>query len=108
MRTKPVRYEDALAEPTRTPAEFGRRAGIWFLPALHEILPPTIFFLVGFNLVVLTTNLILAQYSVAFANFMLATAAALRSGSADPADSLQDGLLLGHRVPRAFQTPASS
>jgi hypothetical protein len=44
------------------------------------MLPPTIFFFVGFNLIVLTTNLILADYSVAFANFMLATATALVVG----------------------------
>jgi hypothetical protein len=47
---------------------------------LREILPPTIFFFVGFNLVVLTTNLLLAEYSVAFGNFALATAAALLVG----------------------------
>jgi hypothetical protein len=82
MRTKPVRYEDAPAKPTGTPAEFGRRAGGWFLRELHEILPPTIFFLIGFNLVALTTNLILAEYSLAFASFMLATAAALVVGKA--------------------------
>ena len=44
------------------------------------MLPPTIFFFIGFNLIVLTTNLILADYSVAFGNFMLATAAALVVG----------------------------
>jgi hypothetical protein len=82
MRTKPVRYEDAPAKPTGTPAEFGRRAGGWFLHELYEILPPTIFFIIGFNLVALTTNLILAEYSVAFANFMLATTAALVVGKA--------------------------
>jgi hypothetical protein len=49
---------------------------------LREILPPTIFFFVGFNLVVLTTNLILADYFAAFGNFMVATAAALVVGKA--------------------------
>jgi len=38
------------------------------------------YFFVGFNLIVLTTNLILADYAVAFASFMLATAAALVVG----------------------------
>lgn len=69
--------------PARRPAHrggLGRRAGIWFLHELYEILPPTIFFVVGFNLVVLMTNLILAQYSVAFVGFLLATAAALAVG----------------------------
>jgi len=41
-----------------------------------------IFFFVGFNLIVLTTNLILAQYSVAVGNFMLATGAAFVVGKA--------------------------
>ena len=45
-------------------------------------MPPTIFFFVGFNLIVLTTNLILADYLAAFGNFMLATAAALVVGKA--------------------------
>jgi hypothetical protein len=52
------------------------------LRELREILPTTIFFFVGFNLIVLTTNLILADYLVAFGNFMLATAAALVVGKA--------------------------
>jgi hypothetical protein len=77
-----------LAHPTVPPsrpvssAGLGRRAGAWFLHELREILPPTIFFFVGFNLIVLTTNLILADYLVAFSNFMLATAAALVVGKA--------------------------
>ena len=88
MKSTPVRSNDdgpelaIPAEPIGTPVEFVRRAGIWFLHELYEILPPTIFFLIGFNLVVLTTNLILAEYSVAFANFMLATVAALVVGKA--------------------------
>jgi hypothetical protein len=89
MRTTPIQSNDdapELAIPPATPTnplgEFGRRAGIWFLHELCEILPPTIFFMIGFNLVALTTNLILAQYSVAFASFMLVTAAALVVGKA--------------------------
>jgi hypothetical protein len=56
--------------------------GTWFLHELYQIIPPTIFFCIGFNLIVLTTNLILADYSVAFGNFMLATTAALVVGKA--------------------------
>src|SRR6516165_4079971 len=66
------------AEPA--PASRVRRLSAWFLHELREILPPVIFFLVGFNLIVLTTNLILADYSLAVGNFMLATAAALVVG----------------------------
>jgi hypothetical protein len=49
---------------------------------VREVLPPTIFFFVGFNLIVLTTNLLVAQYLVAVSNFMLATLAALVVGKA--------------------------
>src|SRR5208337_3487836 len=45
-----------------------------------EMLPPTIFFAVGFNLILLTTQLILDDYGEQFASFMLATAAALVIG----------------------------
>ena len=40
---------------------------------LWEVLPPTVFFAVGFNLIVLTTHLILADYLVSFGSFMVAT-----------------------------------
>jgi hypothetical protein len=39
---------------------------------VREALPPTIFFFVGFNFIVLTTNLLIARYAVAVGNFMLA------------------------------------
>jgi hypothetical protein len=52
------------------------------LREFREILPPTIFFFVGFNLIVLTTNLILADYDAQFSSFMLTTAAALVVGKA--------------------------
>jgi hypothetical protein len=66
--------------PAAASAGFAHRAGAFFLHEFREMLPPTIFFFVGFNLIVPTTNLILADYSVAFGNFMLATAAALVVG----------------------------
>jgi hypothetical protein len=70
------------AATTAAPAHASgvRSAGAWLLNEFYEILPPTIFFFVGFNLIVLTTNLILAQYSAAVGNFMLATAGALIVG----------------------------
>jgi hypothetical protein len=49
---------------------------------LAEVLPPTLFFAVGFNVIVLTTQLILADYLVHFANFMLVTLSALVVGKA--------------------------
>jgi len=68
---------EGSAEPTPTSAGFVRRAGAFLLHEFLEILPPTIFFLVGFNLIVLTTNLILVDYKAQFASFMIATASAL-------------------------------
>jgi len=88
VRTKPIPYDgvtlgsDNRATLAGTIAGLSRRAGTWFLHELREILPPTIFFFIGFNLIVLTTNLILAEYAVAFGNFMIATAAALVVGKA--------------------------
>jgi hypothetical protein len=49
---------------------------------LREVLPPTAFFAVSFNLIVMTTDLILADYRVSFGNFMVATMAALVVGKA--------------------------
>ena len=47
---------------------------------LREVVPPTVFFAVGFNLIVLTTDLILADYLVSFGSFMVATITALVVG----------------------------
>src|SRR5690348_173731 len=68
---------EGVAESSPTSAGFVRRVGAFLLREFLEILPPTIFFIIGFNLIVLTTNLILADYGAQFASFMLATASAL-------------------------------
>jgi hypothetical protein len=47
---------------------------------VKEVIPPTVFFAVGFNLIVLTTQLILDDYGKQFASFMIATALALVVG----------------------------
>ncbi len=47
---------------------------------LREVWPATLFFAIAFNLLVLTTQLILADYLVRFASFMLATMSALVVG----------------------------
>ena len=54
----------------------------FIIKQLREVLPPTLFFAIGFNLIVLTTQLILADYLVHFANFMLVTMSALIVGKA--------------------------
>jgi hypothetical protein len=83
-----MRYEPILrngcppAQPIEIPAGIARRLGARLLHEVREALPPTIFFFVGFNFIVLTTNLLVAQYLVAVSNFMLATIAALVVGKA--------------------------
>jgi hypothetical protein len=47
-----------------------------------ELAPPTIFFAVGFNLILLTINLILGQYQVKYASVVAATIGALVIGKA--------------------------
>jgi len=52
----------------------------FLIKEFKEVLPPTVFFAIGFNLIVLTINLILADYLRSFASFMVATATALVVG----------------------------
>ena len=88
MRIKPLldddnhRAFDGSAKPISTPAGAARRIGARILHEAREALPPTIFFFVGFNFVVLTSNLLVAQYLIGLSNFMLATVAALVVGKA--------------------------
>ena len=59
-----------------------RRIANRLMHEAREALPPTLFFFAGFNIIVLTTNLLVAQYLVAVSSFMLATMAALVVGKA--------------------------
>ena len=83
MRSAPVpdshqpTTADASAEAIPKSTGFARRAGAFLLHEFLEILPPTIFFFLGFNLIVLTTNLILADYGAQVASFLIATTSAL-------------------------------
>jgi hypothetical protein len=50
---------------------------------LHEfrlVIPPTLFFFVGFNLILLTKRLFLADYLIAYTGFLIATTSALVVG----------------------------
>jgi len=58
------------------------RALVWLGHESFEMLPAVIFFAVGFNLILLTTNLILKDYALQFGNMLLATTAALVVGKA--------------------------
>ncbi|MGH9894388.1 MAG: hypothetical protein ACREA0_20870, partial [bacterium] len=46
----------------------------------REMLPPTIFFFVGFNLILFSKRLLLADYLIQFSGFILATTSALIVG----------------------------
>ena len=74
----------AAGPPAELPAESPvgpARRGLAFLAReVRHVLPPTIYFFVGFNLILLTKRLILAEYLIEFSGFMLATTAALVVG----------------------------
>ena len=83
MRTKPILYDDSRpAEPIGIPAGVAHRIGARLLHEFREALPPTIYFFVSFNFIVLTSHLLVAEYLVAASSFMLATLAALVVGKA--------------------------
>ena len=48
------------------PASFLRHAFDWWLAQVKHVLPPTIFFFVGFNLILWTKRLILEEHGVEF------------------------------------------
>jgi hypothetical protein len=87
MRSAPVLDTDtpeleARVEATHAPVGIARRVGAFLLRELREMLPPTIFFFVGFNLILLTTNLLVANYGASVGSFMLVTGGALVVGKA--------------------------
>ncbi|HEY1258836.1 MAG TPA: hypothetical protein VGF34_06255 [Stellaceae bacterium] len=56
------------------------RLGHFFLHELRGVIPPTLFFFVGFNLVLFTKRLFLADYLIEYTGFLVATTAALIVG----------------------------
>src|SRR5215472_23864 len=81
MTARPI-LDGEPANPAGRPAGVIVRIGTRVLHEAREALPPTLFFFAGFNFIVFTTNLLLADYAVAVSNFMLATLAALVVGKA--------------------------
>jgi hypothetical protein len=67
------------------PAPFLLRPFAWWLAQAKHVLPPTIFFFVGFNLILWTKRLILEEHGVEFSGFLTATLAALLVGKAGTA-----------------------
>lgn len=59
-----------------------RRAFDWWLVQVKHVLPPTIFFLIGFNLILFTRWMTLQEHGIPFTNFFAATLAALLVGKA--------------------------
>jgi hypothetical protein len=120
MTTEPV-HDDVGPTAQKAVVRTGliRRIVLGVLKEAREAVLPTLFFFIGFNFIVLTTNLLVAQYLVAISSFMLATTAALvvgkavlvtnnlpiirlfDRGSSDPADCVQNVVLLDHCVYRA-------
>lgn len=54
-----------------------RRALDWYVAIMKELLPPTAFFFVGFNLVLWTKRMILREYEIEFSGYLVATMTAL-------------------------------
>jgi hypothetical protein len=67
---------------TAAPMPFLRRAFDWWLAQVRHVLPPTIFFFVGFNLILWTKRLVLEEHGIDFSGFFTATIAALLVGKA--------------------------
>ena len=65
-----------------TPIGLVRRTVTWWLAQVKHALPPTIFFFVGFNLILWTKRLILQEQGVEFSGFFTAIVAALLVGKA--------------------------
>jgi hypothetical protein len=59
-----------------------RAVGGWFVEQLKHVVPPTIFFFIGFNLVLWTKQMILQEQQIEFQGFLVATMAALVVGKA--------------------------
>ena len=61
---------------------FPAKAFAFFLHEFRLVLPPTIFFALGFNLIVFTERLILAEYMIEFGGYLVAVMMALIVGKA--------------------------
>lgn len=59
-----------------------RHLFVWWVAQIKHVLPPTIFFFVGFNLILWTKQLILKEHGIEFSGFLTATFAALLVGKA--------------------------
>jgi hypothetical protein len=65
-----------------TKPPFWRRVLGWYVREMKHLLPPTIFFFIGFNLILWTKRMILQEQHIEFSGFLVATMAALVVGKA--------------------------
>src|SRR5262249_36760161 len=77
---RPMNPSVGTAWPQRRPLPL--RLFHWWLAQVRHVLPPTIFFFLGFNLVLWTQSIVLQQHGIELARFGTATVAALLVGKA--------------------------
>jgi hypothetical protein len=66
-----------IAVPAGAKPSIWRRALAWYVDQMKHLLPPTIFFFIGFNLILWTKQMILQEHNIEFSGFLVATMAAL-------------------------------
>jgi len=71
-----------FAVDVQVPMSMPRRLFAWVAAQIEHVLSPTIFFFVGFNLILWTKHLILKEHGIDFSGFVTATLAALLIGKA--------------------------
>ena len=84
----------SVPDTSGSPEPLWRRAYEWWLVQVKHLLPPTIFFFFGFNLVLFTRWATLEERGIPFTNFFAATLLALLVGKAV---LVVDNLRLMHR-----------
>ena len=71
-----------ISPAPEAPASPWRRAFDWWLAQVRHVLPPTLFFFLGFNLILFTRWMTLQEHGIPLTNFFGATLAALLVGKA--------------------------
>jgi hypothetical protein len=71
-----------FAVDVHVPMSVPRRVLSWCAGQIKHVLPPTIFFFVGLNLILWTKQLTLKEHGINFSGFVTATFAALLIGKA--------------------------
>src|SRR6476620_2720832 len=72
----------SIPAASEAPAPLWRRGFDWWRVQVKHVLPPTLFFFFGFNLILFTRWMTLREYGIPFTNFFAASLAALLVGTA--------------------------